>query len=241
MPRTHDYHYVFSAKNMLVGAVSPPLRAIDTLLLWLECKIFARGHVTHVDCAGIAPGHPSSMTDNELAKRAKEDVESFSELFDRFFTPVYRFFFIRLRHVADSEDLTSETLEKMFTKIHTFEERGLPFSAWVFRIARNNLNDHLRRKRMETVPLEEMDESSESAHACDLQKFDDKILTEKLWEAVARLPEKQQQIWALKLSADLPHKEIAEVLGMTENSVNVSIHRSFSALKSYLVKTTQSS
>lgn len=224
---------------MLVLAASMPSRVVATLLLWLECKIFALRNVTRVERADNAHSSPSTMTDNELAKRAKEDVESFSELFDRFFSPVYRFFFIRLRHVADSEDLTSETLQKMFVNIHTFEERGLPFSAWVFRIARNNLNDHLRRKRMETVPLEALDESTEPTHDCDLQTLDDKILTEKLWEAVATLPERQQQIWALKLSSDLPHREIAEVLGITENNVNVSIHRSFSALKSYLVKTTQ--
>ncbi len=197
-------------------------------------KIFMADDVMRSGTTQPVSSTHSSMTDNELARRAKKDVESFSELFDRFFTPVYRFFFIRLRHAADSEDLTSETFEKIFTKLHTFEERGLPFSAWVFRIARNNLNDHLRRKRMEVVSLQDLSEASEPSLDFDTEQFDDNILSEKLWEAVALLPEKQQQIWALKLSADLPHKEIAEVLGMTENSVNVSIHRSFSTLKSYV-------
>jgi len=176
------------------------------------------------------------MSDNELAERAKTDMGSFSELFERFFTPLYRYFYIRLRHHPDAEDLTSETFEKLFMKLHTFEDRGIPFTAWMFKIAHHCLLDHIRRKKGIIVSLDDLDVSEEPSIEFSLQDIDQKILTEKLWSAVAELSEREQQIWALKLSVDMQHKDIARVLDISEANVNVILHRSFKTLKNSLIR-----
>ncbi len=147
---------------------------------------------------------------------------------------MYRFFYFRLRHHDDAEDLTSETFEKIFRKLDTFEERGLPFSAWVFSIAHHCLIDHVRKKKVQVESIDELTPQEEPSVAFDLSTIERSLLSDKLWNAIRTLPPAQQQMWALKLSADLPHAQIADILGTTENNVNVMVHRSCSALKKRL-------
>ncbi len=176
----------------------------------------------------------SEMSDNELAGAAKHNVNAFNELFDRFFTRVYQFHFSRIRQKQDAEDLTSETFAKIFKKLEGYNERGVPFSVWVFTIARNTLIDHIRKNKIQTEPLEDMESYKEPYVHFDMRKIENKILTEKLWKTLRVLPEMQQQIWALKLASDLPHKEIAAIVGISENNVNVHVSRSMKTLKKYL-------
>lgn len=174
------------------------------------------------------------MTDSELVERAKQDIDYFSELFDRYFTRVYQFHYFRIRQKEDAEDLTSETFMKIFKKLDTYHEKGIPFSVWVFTVARNTLIDFVRKNKMKTQPIEESAPEKALMKDFDIAAIERSVLSEKLWEAIKVLPEKQQQIWALKLASDLPHKEIATILGTTENNVNVAVSRSMKTLKRYL-------
>ena len=197
------------------------------------CKVF----LTHI-VSFSAPDAPvaggGDLSDNALAHLAAKDPDAFTLLFHRFFKPVYRYFHFRLRQHEDAEDLTSETFEKVYRKLHTFREQGTPFSAWLFAIARNNLIDHLRRKR-DVESIDDVAGEHYFAVEMDLGAIDRAILKEKVWEAVAKLPDRYQQLWALKLTSDLPHREIARLLGTTEGNVNVMIHRSLVSLKESLL------
>lgn len=175
-----------------------------------------------------------TLPDNELALRARTDPRSFTLLFDRFFRPVYRYFAFRLRNTDDAEDLASETFLKLSLHLKEFEERGVPFSAWLFRIARNTLIDHLRKKRIETEPLDELDPGDEPSVPFDAGALDRDLLSKELWSAIETLPQKYRDLWGLKLASHLPHRDIAELLGTTENNVNVMIHRSVGLLKQRL-------
>ncbi len=175
------------------------------------------------------------LTDNQLALWAQKNVQYFTPLYDRFFQPVYRYYFSRLRHHEEAEDLTSETFLKLYEKLGSYRERGVPFSVWVYKIAYHSLVDHVRHKgRHGTESLEDLEPSREPSCNFDLDKIDSALLTEKLWAAIALLPKRQQDIWSLKLASDLPYKDIAEILGMSENHVNVDISRSLKTLKKHL-------
>jgi len=179
------------------------------------------------------------ISDNELARLAKTDSSRFDELFDRFFTRVYQYFYFRLRHKQNAEDLTSETFMKIFTKLDSFQDTGAPFSAWVFAIARNTMTDFFRKNKVRIESIEDIAELDHVSKEFDMTKINRKLCMEKLWSAVRTLPEKQQDVWALKLTSDLPHKEIAKILGTSENNVNVMVNRSMKELKrrlSYLAK-----
>ena len=175
-----------------------------------------------------------TRSDAELARTAHQDPHAFSVLFDRYFTRVYHFHYFRIRQKEDAEDLTSETFTKIFEKVDTFQDRGIPFSVWVFTIARHTLIDFTRRLKKNVTSLDALEEYQQPGIDFDHHAIDQTILMEKLWKAAAVLPEKHQQIWALKLSAGLSHKEIGAIVGMTENNVNVAISRSTKMLRTYL-------
>jgi len=176
------------------------------------------------------------MDDNTLAKKAQKDPEYFGALYDRFAEKIYRYHFFRLRDRDDAEDLTAETFEKILRNISRFKDRGLPFTAWMFRIAHNSLVDFLRRKKQPPLSLDMLsEEGKEPSESFSNKNLEMDISPEKLWEAIHSLPEKQQQIWGLKLSKDLSHKEIAHILDITPTHVNVLIHRSVQRLKTSLL------
>jgi len=175
-------------------------------------------------------------SDNEIAKLAKKDLKYFSQIFERFFDRVYQFFYFRLRSREDAEDLASEAFEKIFQKLEKFEEKGLPFAAWIFKIAHHHLIDFLRKNKNKPISesIDEMLPSQLPSKDFDLTKIDKKVLSEKLWLAIKTLPSKHQEVWSLKLTNDLSHKEIAKILKTSEGNVNVIIHRSMERLKTKL-------
>ncbi len=176
----------------------------------------------------------ASISDNKLAFLAQHDVQYFTPLFDRFFKPVYRYFFFRLRHSEDADDLTSETFLKVYKNLHRFKDTGKPFSAWLFAVAHNCLIDAIRKRKHDAVPIDTLDPSSEPHTDFDHRALDREQLSERLWAAIRTLPLKYQDVWNLKLSSDLSHREIGEILGTNENNVSVMVHRSLSMLKKRL-------
>lgn len=182
----------------------------------------------------VSPMAEDPRTDIQLIHDAGGDPQAFSILFDRYFTRVYRFHSFRIRQREDAEDLTSETFVKIFEKLHTYKDKGVPFSVWVFTIARHTLIDFTRRCHKNVTSLDALEEFEEPGQEFDHDAIDRSVLMEKLWKASAVLPEKQQQIWALKLSSGMTHAEIGSTLGMTENNVNVALSRSMKTLRTYL-------
>jgi len=120
---------------------------------------------------------------------------------------------------------------KIFTKLESFQDTGVPFSAWIFAIARNTLIDFTRKNKIPVETIEDVPESHQPSVEFDLTKVNHKLCMKKVWAAIRTFPEKQQDVWALKLTSDLPHKEIATILGISENNVNVMVNRSMKELK----------
>jgi len=167
-------------------------------------------------------------------KIKSEEAERFSDIFDQYFDKVYKFFYFRLRNEHDAEDLAAETFEKILKNLSSYEDRGYKIGAWIFTIARNVLNDFFRKNKVRVESVDELLPSKEPSKEFDMQGVDRKMLQEQLWEVVKSLPERQQMIWSLKLTEDLPHKDIADILGTTEANVNVMVHRSVKILKQQL-------
>lgn len=171
------------------------------------------------------------LSDAKIVRLAKNDEEYFTELFDRYFPRVYRFYYSRLRVRQDAEDLTSELFLKAFTKLGSYTDQGVPFSAWLFSIARNTLIDYVRKQKLQPILFDEPPRSAAFHQAFDMEKINTKLCREYLWKAISTLPEKQQQLWALKLGGDLPHKDIAVILETSVNNIDVMTSRSFAVLK----------
>lgn len=175
-----------------------------------------------------------AVQEEESSESAVEKNQRFNQLFEEYFDKVYQFFFFRLRNETVAEDLAAQTFEKIYKHLDGYEDRGYKISAWIFTIARNNLNDYFRKNRHHIESIDDLTPSKEPAKDFDLGKLDSKMLTEKLWEAIGNLPKKQQELWSYKLTEDLPHKEIAELMKTSEANINVMLHRSIKLLKQQL-------
>lgn len=159
-----------------------------------------------------------------LVQRARKgDVVAFGHLYDEYADRVYAFLRTRTRTPHDAEDVTATVFLKAWESIRSYDERGLPFSAWLFRIARNAAVDEHRRNVRLPVPTEEP--ASEQAIDGPDEAVIAKVDTEKLRQAVRMLTEEQSSVIALRFWWDLSLKETAEAMGKNENAVKALQHR----------------
>ncbi|OQY46387.1 MAG: hypothetical protein B6242_07965 [Anaerolineaceae bacterium 4572_78] len=102
-------------------------------------------------------------TENEpqLIEHAKTDPESFGILYERYIDKIYAYIYYRTGNTQDAEDLTAKVFHKALSSIHHYEDRGHPFSAWLYRIAHNLVaNWHRDESKHSKVPLEEVNLTS---------------------------------------------------------------------------------
>lgn len=127
-----------------------------------------------------------------------------------------------------AEDITQNVFVKLTTAIAKYEERSVPFAAWIMRVARNAALDHLRARRQ--IPVEEV-RTSEPRNG--------ELASERracLVEALASLPREQRRVLCLRHMSGLSPLEIAQKLGKTESAVHGLHHRGREALKSMLIE-----
>src|ERR1700736_3345884 len=90
---------------------------------------------------------PTHADETGLVERAKLDPAAFGELYDRYFSQIYRFVYSRVRDQTAAEDVTSEVFMKALRGIGRYQDTGRPFSAWLYQIAVNAVNDRYRASR----------------------------------------------------------------------------------------------
>jgi RNA polymerase sigma-70 factor (ECF subfamily) len=177
------------------------------------------------------------LPDMELVKRAKEDKSAFGEIYERYVDKIYKYIYYRVGNQHDAEDLTSRVFFRALANVDTFEDRGVPFQAWLYRIAHNLVANHHRdRGRRKIIPLDEYivsgiftgPEGPERA----AEDMEDR---ERLMAAIRSLPEDRQQLLVLKFVDRLSNAEIGDIMGRTEGAVKSLYHRTLSALRDDLL------
>jgi RNA polymerase sigma-70 factor (ECF subfamily) len=128
----------------------------------------------------------------------------------------------------EAEDVTQQVFMKLMRVLPQYEDRGVPFSAWVLRVARNVALDHVRARRL--VPVEEVFGAETSWNDTGYDR------SVSLREALATLPEDQREVVVLRHLAGLTPGEIAERLGKTEGSIHGLHHRGRGAVKEELTR-----
>ncbi len=158
------------------------------------------------------------------------DQDALSTLYTFYFPRVYRYVAGRVRSTQDAEDVTEEVFLRLVANLKRFEWRGLPFGAWVFRIARNEVVSHVRRQRRRGTPaqLSETIPDDRQDHAA---AYEQQATIEVVREATSRLPPAQRDVIALRFGAGLTVAETANVLNKTQNNVKVLQHKAIARLK----------
>lgn len=164
----------------------------------------------------------------EAAQRG--DQRALSELYEHYFSKVYRYVNARLANSEDAEDVTTEIFLRLIDNIGKFTFRGLPFGAWVFRIARNEVVSFVRRQKVRGVSAE-LHEGIPDGSPDHTLEIETQLTIAVVREATERLPEAQRQVISLRFGAGLSVAETAEALKKTENNVKVLQHKAIAKLQ----------
>src|SRR5438093_4770244 len=156
--------------------------------------------------------------DEVLAIRARDDREAFGVLYERHVRKIYNYVYYRTGVVADAEDLTARTFFQAMSNLHRYQVQGVPFSAWLFRIAHNLVaNWHRDTGRRRATTLDGLgDVVSESAGPDDSAEAAEE--RRELRVAVRGLQADRQQLLILKFVEQLSNEEIATVMGRSEGA-----------------------
>jgi RNA polymerase sigma-70 factor (ECF subfamily) len=161
------------------------------------------------------------QTDIELIKAAREDIAGFKPLYQKWVSPVYRYFLHRVNNIKEAEDLTSQVFLKVIERLPTYRGKGT-FPAWLFTIAHHQRVDHLRSGQ-DVLPLEDI---KTGFHTDDLLEHAIKADEHaKLRGLIQTLPESEQELIRLRFVAMLSYKEIALVMKRKPDAVRKKIFR----------------
>jgi RNA polymerase sigma-70 factor, ECF subfamily len=169
--------------------------------------------------------------ENAVSRASQGDAEAFSFLYERNVTRIYNYIYYRIGSEADAEDLTARVFYRAFGHINTYVEKGVPFSAWLYRIAHNLIaNYHRDSHRRREVPLEDQPEMPHHADHPEsaLVKTQE---VELLLTGIRRLTSDRQQLLILKFVEDYSNAEIAEIMGKSEGAIKSLYHRALIALR----------
>ncbi len=199
-------------------------------------QLNSAGHLGATDL--VAPRVEEEL-DQILAIRSRDDRTAFGVLYERYLRRIYSYHYCRCSNVADAEGLTARTFYRALANIHRYSDQGVPFSAWLFRIAHNLLaNWHRDNGRHPTSPLD----AKMHAHYLvgdPIESVEKAEEVRQIRQMVSRLPAERQQLVALKFAGRLTNAEVATVMGRTEGAIKALLHRTVDSLRKEFSKLDQ--
>lgn len=171
--------------------------------------------------------HPGGNPADEqlLIEAAQKDPNRFAEIYENHFHRIYAFILRRVSNRDDAQDLTSQVFHHALANLNRYEWRGVPFAAWLYRIASNAISDHFRQSAREqaigdTDPPEEKQDDIESRAM--------------LFDMVDQLPKDQGRVVRMRFAEQMSIREIAEELQRSEGAVKQLQFRALETLRAQM-------
>ena len=161
-----------------------------------------------------------------LIEAAQQDPARFADLYELNFERVYAYVVKRVENRAESEDLTAEVFHQALANLKRFEWRGIPFAAWLFRIAANLITDRWQRSGREVS-----DEASIGSAQVSPVEIEEVERRATLFRLVETLPAEQKRVVVLRFVEQKSIKEVASAIRKTEGAVKQLQFRALSTLK----------
>jgi RNA polymerase sigma-70 factor, ECF subfamily len=174
----------------------------------------------------------ADMPEDEAVRLASTgDAEAFSMLYERFVTRIYNYIFYRTGNPHEAEDLTARVFHRALHHIGHYDNRGVPFSAWLYRIAHNLVaNWHRDNSRRREVPLEDYTQQPHRSIAPEASVVNSQEL-EDLLKAIRYLSPDRQQLLILKFVEGMSNAEVAVIMMRSEGAIKSLYHRTLLALR----------
>ena len=167
----------------------------------------------------------------ELVARAREDPAAFGRLYELNVRKIYSYIYYRTGNHHDAEDLTAKVFFKAMEHIGRYQDRGAPFSAWLYRIAHNTVaNWHRGNRRGEVVALDDV--VSTLVLGEDPQRLAEQSeSSDHLLQAIQQLPADRQQLLILKFVERCSNHQIGQIMGRSEGAIKSLYHRTLLSLR----------
>lgn len=172
-------------------------------------------------------------TDDErrAIEAAQKDPARFAQLYENNFERVYAYIARRVRDRNEAEDVTSEVFHQALANLPKFQWRGVPFAAWLFRIAANSIIDRGKRAAREQALPEGFELPSQAASHVIEDEVEQRA---RLFQMVGRLPEDQRLVISKRFSEEKSIREIADEIGRSEGAVKQLQFRAVQTLRAWL-------
>lgn len=169
--------------------------------------------------------------ENILIEEAKSNPEKFAAIYDKYIDQIYRYVYRRVNVQAIAEDLVSQTFYDALSHLKSYQFKGYPFSAWLYKIAHNNVLKWYRsNSRAQKVDLEEISELKDES----LDLVDEINLKEErqsVTVALDKLDYEERELIRLKYFEEFSNIDIGQIMGITANNVGVKLYRALKKLK----------
>jgi RNA polymerase sigma-70 factor (ECF subfamily) len=177
---------------------------------------------------------PTFNEEEILARASQGDNDAFGVLYERYVERIFNYVYYRTGNLHDAEDLTARVFQRAMNHIRNYTDRGLPFSAWLYRIAHNLVaNWHRDRSRKQEIPLDDLPiVVNKGDHPeRNLVRSQEQ---EALLRMIRRLPPERQNLLILKFVENMSNAEIGEIMGRSEGAVKSLYHRTLLSLRDQL-------
>lgn len=165
----------------------------------------------------------------EILKRSQKNPKAFGELYEKYFDRIFNFIYRQIDDEDITADLCSQTFLIALKNIDRYEFRGVPFSAWLYKVASNEVNKHYRKqKQVKVFSLEEVKVRELMEHT---NEGWDEELMQRLLKYLKDLPTEMLQVLELRFFEDKDFKEIAFILDITESGAKMRTYRAMDRLR----------
>jgi len=155
---------------------------------------------------------------------AQKNPAKFRVLYSRYYEPIFRFVYKRMADETLAADVTSQVFLKAMQQLHKYTFKGVPFSAWLFRIASNEVAQYFRKNsKNRVVTLEERTAANLKDEFEDKEELE--INIEILKSVIQDLKPEEIELVELRFFEKRPFKEIADIINITENNAKVKVYR----------------
>jgi len=156
------------------------------------------------------------LGEKDLDERRRKE-ELLARLYDEYYDKIARYISIRIGNQAEAEDLAGEVFLKALESLDSYQERGAPMQAWLFKIAHNLLVDYLRKvSKQKTIPIDTL----EISDGVNMEEIVERQLqSEKLSQVMKQLTPAQREVIGLRFFAGLTSTEVGEILGKSSGAV----------------------
>jgi len=165
---------------------------------------------------------------------AQQNPALFRPLYDRYFDPIFRFVYRRCNDESRAADLTSQVFLKAMQKLPKYEYKGVPFSAWLYRIASNEVTQYFRDNKKNRVVSLEKTQINDIVEEIDGPNKEE--LKKAMFSALDQLKEGEIQLIEMRFFEQRPFKEIADILEITESNAKVKTYRTLEKLKKIILQ-----